>query len=475
LFPACAFSVLGNMSATIAQLAEVNATVALLKTQMAAIDPNGQLVNELNAWFYAYCGCLVFFMQAGFALLEAGSVRAKNAKNILMKNLLDACIGALIWWGWGYGVAYQGAGDPDNGFIGHNVKGDTSLGHFFVGGYDAVSTTYTGDVIPGDGYDYGAWWFQYVFAAAAATIVSGAMAERTSLVGYLVYTIFITGFIYPVVVYWTWGYGWAFRWNGGLQDFAGSGIVHMTGGIAALCGAAIVGPRKGRFDESKKPIAMPAHNTTFQVLGTFILWLGWYGFNPGSTLAIVGQGEVMARAICTTTLSAASGGITVVLLDKMLASKTWDVGMLCNGILAGLVSITAGAADVLPWMAMVIGFLGGFVYIASSKITLYVCKVDDPLDAFSVHGCCGFWGVMANALFAADLPGRGVKGAFYGNGAPLGAGLVFCFADIGWTGGLSCIMFMSLKMANVLRVSAEVEDAGMDVSKHGGSAYEQPK
>eukprot|EP00966_Prymnesium_polylepis_P159404 3684062-Prymnesium_polylepis.1 len=245
----------------------------------------------------------------------------------------------------------------------------------------------------------------------------------------------------------------------------------MTGGIAALCGAAIVGPRKGRFDESKKPIAMPAHNTTFQVLGTFILWLGWYGFNPGSTLAIAGSGQTMARAVCTTTLSAATGGVTVVLLDKFFVSKTWDVGMLCNGILAGLVSITAGTADVYPWAAIIMGFIGGCIYLASSKTVLYICKVDDPLDAFSVHGACGFWGVISNGLFAAGL--RGYKGAFYGDGAPLVAGLVFCLADIGWTGGLSAIMFGTLKVANLLRVSAEVEDAGMDISKHGGSAYEK--
>jgi len=297
------------------------------------------------------------------------------------------------------------------------------------------------------------------------------MAERTSLVGYLVYTVMISGFIYPVVVSWTWGYGWASSWNGGLVDFAGSGIVHMTGGIAALCGAAIVGPRKGRFDESGKPISMPAHNTTFQVLGTFILWLGWYGFNPGSTLAIAGQGQTMARAVCTTTLSAATGGITVVLLDKVAVSHTWDVGALCNGILAGLVSITAGAADVYPWAAVIIGFLGGLVYLASSKTVLFICKVDDPLDAFSVHGACGFWGVMATALFAGGIDGRR-QGAFYGDGAPLVAGLVFCLADIAWTGGFSAIMFGILKAANLLRVSAEVEEAGMDVSKHGGAAYE---
>merc|ERR1719502_2073630 len=256
-----------------------------------------------------------------------------------------------------------------------------------------------------------------------------------------------------------------------MIDFAGSGIVHMTGGIAALVGAAIVGPRKGRFDENKKPITIPAHNTTFQVLGTFILWLGWYGFNPGSTLAIAGSGLTMARCVCTTTLSAAMGGLTVVMLDKMLISKTWDVGMLCNGILAGLVSITAGTGNVYPWAAMVMGLLGGFVYLMSSKTVLHICKVDDPLDAFSVHGACGFWGVISCALFAAAELSGGRDGAFYGSGKPLVAGFMFCMADIAWTSALCACMFIPLKAAGLLRVSAEVEDAGMDVSKHGGAAY----
>jgi len=456
----------------------LQSTVTALQASVASVESSHKrhlatdFTQDVNTWYLCIMGFLVFFMQAGFALLEAGSVRAKNTKNILMKNLLDACIGALIWWSWGYGIAYDMKSTPEQGFIGHGTGNPDNIGSFFTGGYNAAD----------GGQMYAAWWFQYVFCAAAATIVSGAMAERTTLTGYLVYTICISGFIYPVVVYWSWSYGgWISpfhsglasnpdaSFNGGLMDFAGSGIVHMTGGIAALCGAAIVGPRKGRFDESKKPIAMPAHNTTFQVLGTMILWLGWYGFNPGSTLALAGYGQEIARSVCTTTLSAASGGITVVLLDKMALSKTWDVGMLCNGILAGLVSITAGANKLYPYAAMIAGIVGGFVYISASKIVLHVCKVDDPLDAFAVHGACGFWGVIAAALFAATEFGQ--SGCFVGDCAKLGAAFVFLLADIGWTGGWSAIMFGAMKAAGILRVSAEVEDAGMDVSKHGGTAY----
>jgi len=452
-----------------ADAAVATATASITSTTTSLTSFQG----DMNSMYLMMCGVFVFFMQAGFALLEAGTVRAKNAKNILMKNLLDACIGAVIWWSWGYGIAYDkhavgvdadGASVYQQGFIGYGT-GDGVLTSFFAGsdekkGYNAGTD---------QGYAYAGWWFQYVFCAAAATIVSGAMAERTTLIGYLVYTVGISGFIYPVVVFWTWGGGWASTYNTGLLDFAGSGIVHMTGGVAALTGAAVVGPRKGRFDESKKPIAMPAHNTTFQVLGTFILWLGWYGFNPGSTLAIAGSGQSMARCVCTTTLAAATGGLTVVMLDKMMISKTWDVGMLCNGILAGLVSITAGTGNVYPWAAMIMGFCGGFVYLTSSKIVLNICKVDDPLDAFSVHGACGMWGVISAALFAA--PEFGATGAFYGDGAKLCAGLVFILADMAWTMGFSLIMFVPLKLTGMLRVSADVEDAGMDVSKHGGAAY----
>jgi Amt family ammonium transporter len=219
---------------------------------------------------------------------------------------------------------------------------------------------------------------------------------------------------------------------------------------------------------------MPAHNTTFQVLGTMILWLGWYGFNPGSTLGLVGAGAKMARCVATTTLSAAAGGLTVLFIDKVVGSKTWDVGQLCNGILAGLVSITAGCAAVYPYAALIMGFLGAFVYKGASLFVLRLCKVDDPLDAFAVHGACGFWGVIAAALFAISEFTGGNNGLFAGGdscGDYLAAGLIFCLADIAWTGSWSVIMFLPLKLAGLLRVSAEVEEAGMDISKHGGSAY----
>jgi len=429
---------------------------------------------EADTFWLMLCGFLVFFMQCGFALLEAGTVRAKNTKNILLKNLLDACVGAVIWWVCGFTFAYDYSG---NGFIGGakepapGVDGSPSA---FLKGVAGSSEDTTG-------YTMAGWFFQYVFAAAAATIVSGAMAERTALTGYICYTTIITMFIYPVVVHWVWsGEGWVSAFNSdsfnkGVIDFAGSGVVHMTGGVAAICGAAIVGPRTGRFDEAKKPLPMPGHSTTLQVMGTFILWLGWYGFNPGSTLGLSAPNYARdaARVVVCTTLAAAAGGLTVCLLEKLFGDKTWSVGAVCNGILGGLVSITAGCSVTYPWAAFLGGLLGGFVYFGSSKCVLYICKVDDPLDAFAVHGACGFWGVLWANMMAADVYAYGAgKGLFYGSGDSFVAAIVSLFAEIAWVGGMSILMFFPLKKMGILRVSAEIEAAGMDVSKHGGSAYE---
>jgi Amt family ammonium transporter len=295
--------------------------------------------------------------------------------------------------------------------------------------------------------------------------------------------VLITAFVYPVVVHWGWsGDGWISAFNsdaflGGVQDFAGSGIVHMTGGLAALMGAAIIGPRKGRFDENKKPIEIAGHSSTLCVLGTFILWVGWYGFNPGSTLGISpgGYAVIAARVTVCTTLSAASGGITVLFLNKLLGDKTWNINSVCNGVLAGLVSITASCSVTLPWSAFLIGIIGGHVYFAFSKCVLYICKVDDPLDAFAVHGACGFWGVISAACFATKKYAYSqtfeAQGIFYGGEDALAAAICFLFAVIGWVCVMSALMFLPLKVLGLLRVAADVEEVGMDVSKHGGSAY----
>ena len=310
--------------------------------------------------------------QAGFALVEAGFVRSKNTRNILLKNLMDACISAIIWWAVGFGIAYGDEGSPSgNVFIGTANDG---AGAFFAAGWG-------GETAQKSGYTMGLWFYQYSFAATASTVVTGAVAERAQISAYLIYTSTITGFIYPIVAHWVWcnnGFlSGGFTTDkdltllGGSLDFGGSGVVHMTGGVAALCAAVIIQPRIGRFDEHGKPNTILGHSSTFVVLGTLILWMGWYGFNPGSTLGITadGKGTIVARAAMCTTLSAAAGGLTCVFFDRIL-SKTFDIDMICNGILAGLVSITAGCAGTLPWVAVVIGCVGAFVFYGTHMLML---------------------------------------------------------------------------------------------------------
>ena len=465
------------------------ANLTSIQAQIGSIQEDlRQFKASTDTFYLLYSGVVVFFMQAGFGVrsprarpqrspqpaqlsslrprlqvLEAGSVRIKNTRNILLKNLLDACVAAMIWWAWGHGAAYQYGGDG-NAFIG--TPGDAHFANKFSGENESES-----------GADFAGWWFQYVFAAAAATIVSGAMAERAQLGAYVVYTTVITGLIYPVIVHWAWdGHGWISATNpdaflGGVIDFAGSGVVHMTGGCAAFWGAMIIGPRKGRF-VGGNVVAIEGHSTVLQVLGTMILWMGWYGFNPGSTLAISPEGSAAqaARAAVCTTLSAAMGGLTVVIVSKM-KDHVWNVGALCNGILGGLVSVTASCGTIYPWSATIIGFVGGCVYLSGSALLLKL-KIDDPLDAFAVHGCCGFWACIACGLFTAPQYAYGAgEGLFYGGTKQIGAQLVFLLANLTWTSTIASSMFMLLKMFGVLRISSEVEEVGMDISKHGGSAY----
>jgi Amt family ammonium transporter len=424
-------------------------------------------------------GFFVFFMQAGFAMLCAGSVRSKNVMNILIKNVLDACIGCMAYFCFGYAISY---GTKDSNSFSGEFAGE---GFFFLakGDHDEAFS------------DWHVFFFQWAFTAAAATITSGAMAERTAFQAYIAYSIILSGFVYPVVVHWIWDTaGWLCNWKEdkdgnsdllndvGMHDFAGSGVVHMTGGIAGLMGAAIVGPRTGRFDASGRPMAMPGHNAALVVLGTFILWVGWYGFNPGSVLAITGEAAVdVARCAVTTTLSAAAGGIGAMVLNYSLY-KVWDLVAVCNGCLAGLVSITAGAYVLQPWAAILAGLVGSVVLWASSKLLLKL-KIDDPLEAFPVHGACGAWGVIAVGLFAdqgliGSYMGAETKadqkiyGALLGGGGKLLGNQILGIVVITlWVGTTIGGLFFALKTAGMLRASAEEEAAGLDESKHGGSAY----
>jgi len=409
---------------------------------------------------------LVFFMQTGFAMLCAGLVRAKNTKNILLKNVLDACAGALGFWSVGYALAYGEAGGG-NPYIGNT--------YFFMTNWE--------------GQSYQGWLFQFAFAATAATIVSGAVAERTKMAAYLCYSFALTAFVYPVVVHWVWSSaGWLSAFNAkplfgtGLIDFAGCGVVHMTGGISALIGAKIVGPRIGRYDADGKLIDIPGHSSTLQALGTFILWVGWYGFNPGSTLAITGLSDVAGKTAVTTTLSAAAGAVACLGIFKM-STHAFDLNQTLNGALAGLVSITAGCSVVEPYAAVIIGAIGAAVYTAWAEFVKRKLRIDDVVDASAVHYACGMWGLIAASFFATKEnfeAAYGINdpqyyGAFY---APTGQGhQMFVNALIGiicisaWVTAIMTPFFIFMNYSGMLRSPPEEEEAGMDISKHGGSAY----
>jgi Amt family ammonium transporter len=430
---------------------------------------------SVDASFMLSSAYLVFFMQAGFAMLCAGSVRSKNVMNILIKNILDACVGAVAFYLFGFGVAY---GKDKNG----NSNPFIDSGSFALakGDHDAGFT------------NWNFFLFQWAFSAAAATIVSGSVAERTAFQTYLGYSFFLTAFVYPTVVHWVWDDdGWlsAFKkdksgegrnhklLNVGMIDFAGSGVVHMVGGFAGLMGAMIVGPRTGRFGADGRPIAMPGHNASLVVLGTFILWVGWYGFNPGSMLAIVGADSiaVVGRSAVCTTMAAAAGGLTAVMINYCLYG-VWDLIAVCNGVLAGLVSITAGCSVVEPYAAILAG-MGGAVVIWSSGKLLLKLRIDDPLEAFPMHGMCGVWGCLFVGFFATEgyvkqAYGLAEYGVLYGgSGNLLACQIIGVVVIIVWTCTLLGLFFGAFRAMGMLRISAEEEAAGLDESKHGGSAY----
>jgi len=440
----------------------------------------------LEVQWVMFGAVLVFLMQAGFTLLEVGSVSKKNTLNILTKNIVDATLGAAVWYAWGNVFAVS----PGNDFIGfHNgyfLKDKRSIDNW-------TSTDNEGDDVFSGSF-YANWTFAWAFAATAATIVSGAVAERCTFVAYMCYSAVLTGFVYPVVVHWAWGGGGFSEFDslngGGVIDFAGSGVVHMVGGMAALIGAAILGPRKNRFDaQTGMPNKMPAQSAVFQVLGTFILWVGWYGFNCVSTFnltdgaSIPGPADVAGKVSVTTTLSAAFGGLGCFALSKIFDGVI-DPGTICNGILGGLVGITAGCASVEPEGAMFIGLISSLVYFGSSKMLLKL-KVDDVVNAAPVHYFCGAWGVIAVGLFGSQNSnsvsyGGGADascGVFYGcnlGDDQLAVQIAFVIAITVWVGGMSAIVFGLLKVAGVLRVPADVEEAGLDESEHGGSGEPKP-
>jgi Amt family ammonium transporter len=393
--------------------------------------------NNLNFVWTLVAAFLVFLMQAGFAMVESGFTRAKNACNILMKNMMDFSVGAIAFWAVGFGLMFG----TTNGFFG-------TTDFFFSGA--------TGD---GEAWNYAFWMFQVVFAATAATIISGAVAERTKFSAYLVYSVFVSALIYPIFGGWAWGSlyngsGWL---EGlGFIDFAGSTVVHSVGGWLALAGAIVVGPRLGKYDKAGKVKPIPGHSIPLAGLGVFLLWFGWYGFNPGSTTT--GDSSIAIIAV-TTTLAAAAGAITAMLATWFKYGKA-DVGMTLNGALAGLVGITAGCANVTALSAVIIGAIAG-VLVLFSVLFFDKIKIDDPVGAVSVHGVCGAWGTLAAGIF--DTAGFSLK--------TIGVQLIGIGACFVWALVTGLILFKLIDLVIGMRVSKEEEMAGLDFCEHGATAY----
>ncbi len=397
-------------------------------------------VDNLDTVWILIASFLVFFMQAGFALVEAGFVRAKSAVNIFMKNFFDLAIGAIAYWAIGFGLMF-GAG---NAFFGTEW--------FFLQGLPEV---YPGLTLPGY-----AFFFQFAFAATAATIASGAMAGRTEFKGYLVYSLLVTVFVYPIVGHWIWGGGWLAQLETPFLDFAGSTVVHSVGGWVGLVGAIILGPRLNRFGADGMP--MPGHSMALASLGTFILWFGWFGFNPGSQLNA--DGAAISLIAVNTNIAAAAGALSAMFLGWYMVGKPqlpWSL----NGSLAGLVAITAPCAFVTPFESIIIGALGGIIMYFGVNL-LDRLQIDDVVGAVSVHGLCGAWGTLTVGLFHGSL------GLFHGGGAAqlitqiIGIVSVAAFAIIS-----AVIIFSLLKAIGWLRASREGELLGLDIYEHGMVAY----
>jgi Amt family ammonium transporter len=400
---------------------------------------------SLDTLWVLVAAVLVMLMQAGFAMVESGFTRGKNSINILMKNLVDFSTGSLIFYIVGYTLMF---GTDLGGFLGKP--------ELFVNdnGVDGIANK-------------ASLIFQTVFAATAATIVSGAVAERTKFSTYIVFTVFITAIIYPISGHWVWGGGWLSNLSTPFHDFAGSTVVHSVGAWVGLAGAIVIGPRIGKYGKNKKVNVIPGHNLTIGALGVFILWFGWFGFNGGSQLAIGGEENAVAVAsiFVNTNLAAAAGGIAAMTITWIRHKKP-GLSLSLNGALAGLVAITAGCDIVTPLGSIITGLIAGVVLVLSVELFDKVFRVDDPVGAISVHGINGALGTILVGFFAVD------GGVFYGGGANLLISqLIGVVAVAAWALGLGFALFLGLKYTIGLRVTPREEQLGLDISEHAESAY----
>lgn len=432
---------LTTVSDSIASAPAAVSTDSIMSTLSSATGTLVEMASSIDTIWVLVAAALVFWMQAGFALVEAGFTRSKNTVNILMKNLIDFAFGSIAFFVIGFGIMF-GAG---NGFFGTFSMYNDGI---WSGG------------IPPEAFLI----FQTVFAATAATIVSGAMAERTHFISYLVYSVIISAIIYPISGHWIWGGGWLAQM--GFVDFAGSTAVHSLGGWIGLAGAIMLGPRIGKF-KGKKVMAIPGHNLTFGALGVFILWLGWFGFNPGSQIAASGTGNAIAisHIFITTNLAAAAGTVVTLALTWIKYGKP-SLSITLNGALAGLVAITAGCSTVSAWGAIAIGAMAGIVLVFGLRLIENVLKIDDPVGAATVHGINGAFGTLMVGLFSTS------GGMFYGGGFDLlGIQLTGVLAVAAWGLGTGFILFYILKKTLGLRINRRIEEEGLDIYEHGETAY----
>lgn len=412
------------------------------------------LTLAVNVAWTLLCGFLVFNMQAGFAFLGAGFLQKKNTLNYLTMSFMDFCVGALIFWAFGFALMYGGSSlasglEKGNAFIGFS-------GFFLAGNAYHASTS-------------SVWLFHMMFVVATCTIVAGSVAERFKFHSHLIYSMILCGFLYPVFGHWVWGGGWLANlpFGSGMMDFAGGGVVHGMGGLVAFVGAWMVGPRFGKYNPDGTPNIIHGHNLSYIVLGTLFLLFGWFGFNAGSTLKAT---DLRVSIIATNMFLSAITGATTLLYISYFKTKKSDIVMACNGALAGCVAITASAAYVPHWAAVVIGISAGFILRASLHIIEFKLRIDDPIGAISVHGANGLWSLITVGIFA-DGSYLGVRGLITGSGWQLLAQFIGCVTLLVWTLGIGYLIFLLLKKTIGLRVPIKEETAGLDLYEHGLSCY----